>query len=321
MKPQHQKVAVIAFDRLTVFEFGIAVEVFGLPRPDLDPWYSFSVCGIEPGPIRALGGLTIAAKKGIRALDSAGTIVVPGWRDVNERPPTALLRALCRANQRRARILSLCSGAFVLAEAGLLDGRRATTHWRYAEQLTTSYPSIDVDPNVLYVDDGDILTAAGSAAGIDLCLHLVRRDFGADMANRVARRLVVPPHRDGGQAQFIDRPLTECDATGLARLLEWLTDHLDQEHTISTMAKSASMSERTFARRFKDQTGTMPSKWLANARVQRAQQLLESTDLGVDQLAFDCGFGSAQLLRFHFQRIAGTTPTAYRNSFRGRSVP
>lgn len=315
MKPQHRKVVVIAFDRLTVFEFGIAIEVFGLPRPDLDPWYSFSVCAIEPGPIRTLGGLTIEAEKGIKALDSAGTIVVPGWRDVNERPPEALLRALCRANQRGARILSLCSGAFVLAEAGLLDGRRATTHWRYAQKLASSFPSIDVDPHVLYVDDGDILTAAGSAAGIDLCLHLVRRDFGADVANQVARRLVVPPHRDGGQAQFIDRPVTESNVTGLARLLEWLTDHLGEEHTVSTMAELANMSERTFARRFKDQTGTTPSKWLANARVQRAQQLLETTDLGVDQLAFDCGFGSAQLLRFHFQRIVGTTPTAYRNSF------
>ena len=216
--------------------------------------------------------------------------------------------------------MSLCSGAFVLAAAGLLDGRSATTHWRYAERLQRDYPDTQVDPEVLYIDGGNILTAAGSAAGIDLCLHLVRRDFGAEIANKVARRLVVPPHRDGGQAQFIDRPVTKCEDTRLASLLQWLLAHLPDEHSIKSMAGRASMSSRTFARRFRDQTGTTPAKWLAFERIKLTQRLLETTSLGVNQIAARSGFASARLLGIHFLKITGPTPTAYRSAFRQHSA-
>ena len=321
MTLDNRKVVAIAFDRLTFFEFGIAVEIFGLPRPELDPWYGFSVCPAEPGPLRALGGLQLTTdRKGLRSLATAGTIIVPGWRDVNEHPPVALIEALRRANERGARVLSFCSGAFVLAAAGLLNGRDATTHWRYARQLEEMYPQVRVNPNVLYVDDGDVLTAAGSAAGIDLCLHLVRRDFGAETANIVARRLVVPPHREGGQAQFIASPLTACSDDGLANFLDWLTSNFADEHTVESMAARANMSPRTFARRFREQTGTTPARWLSQQRVKHAQHLLETTDLGMDQLAASCGLSSAQLLRFHFHRVVGSTPTAYRRAFRQRAT-
>lgn len=316
MMQKNLKVVAVAYDRLAFFEFGIAVEVFGLSRPDINPWYKFATCSAEPGPIRSLAGISLQIGTGLKALDNAGTIIIPGWRDINERPPETLLRSLRRAHDRGARIMSLCSGAFVLAAAGLLDGRSATTHWRYAEQLQRDYPDTRVDPKVLYIDGGNILTAAGSAAGIDLCLHLVRRDFGAEIANKVARRLVVPPHRDGGQAQFIDQPVTKCEDTRLASLLQWLLAHLAEEHSIESMAEQACMSNRTFARRFRDQTGTTPAKWLAFERIKLAQRLLETTSLGVDQIAARSGFASAQLLRIHFMKVAGRTPTAYRSTFR-----
>jgi AraC family transcriptional activator FtrA len=317
MPLKNKNVVAVAFDRLTFFEMGIAVEVFGLPRPEVNPWYQFSVCSPEPGPLRTIGGMSVnLGRKGLGALRTAGTIVIPGWRDVNETPPEKLLKALQRAHKRGARLVSFCSGAFVLAAAGLLDHRDATTHWRYAEQLSEMYPDVRVDPNVLYVDSGNVLTAAGSAAGLDLCLHLVRRDFGAATANIVARRLVVPPHREGGQSQFIHRPVIECEDDNLAKLLDWLAENLAKEHTIQSMAKRTFMSPRTFARRFKQQTGTTPARWLAHERVKLAQQLLESTELQVERLAKRCGFGSAQLMRFHFQRVTGQTPTAYRLAFR-----
>ncbi|MEZ6137574.1 MAG: transcriptional regulator FtrA [Pirellulaceae bacterium] len=318
MLPRNLNVVAVAYDRLAFFEFGIAVEVFGLPRPDINPWYRFATCTAESGPIRTLAGISLQIDRGLKTLDRAGTIIIPGWRDIDERPPEALLRALRRAHDRGARVMSLCSGAFVLAAAGLLDGRAATTHWRYAERLQRDYPDTHVDPKVLYIDGGSILTAAGSAAGIDLCLHVVRRDFGAETANKVARRLVVPPHRDGGQAQFIDRPVTKCEDTRLASLLQWLQAHLTAEHSIASMAERASMTSRTFARRFREQTGTTPAKWLAFERIKLAQRLLETTTLGIDQIAARSGFASAQLLRIHFRKIAGRTPTAYRTAFRQR---
>ena len=320
MPLKNRKVVAVTFDRLAFFELGIAVEVFCLPRPEIDPWYEFTVCAAEDGPLRSYAGLQVTPAKGLRTLATAGTIIVPSWRDPDERPPEPLLRALRRANERGARVVSLCSGAFVLAAAGLLDGRDATTHWRYADRLAAMYPKARINPNVLYVDDGDVLTAAGSAAGIDLCLHLVRRDFGSEIANQVARRLVVPPHRDGGQAQFIAQPVTECGDDGLAGLLAWLGENLADEHTIESMAARAHMSPRTFARRFRDQTGTTPAKWLARERVKFAQHLLETTGLGMEQIAARAGFGSAQLLRFHFRRVVGSTPTAFRAAFRTRAA-
>lgn len=315
MPPRNLNVAAVAYDRLSFFEFGIAVEVFGLPRPELDRGTDSCACTAEPGPVRTSGGMSLQIDRGLKSLATAGTIVIPGWRDVGERPPEPLLRALQRAAKQGSRVVSFCSGAFVLAAAGLLDGRPATTHWRYAEQLASQYPEVRVNPNVLYIDDGNLLTAAGSAAGIDLCLHLVRRDFGAETANQVARRLVVPPHRDGGQAQFMDRPITECGDAGISTLLDWLVQDLSQEHTIASMAKRVSMSPRSFARRFREQTGTTPGKWLTLERVKRAQHLLETTRMRVEELASECGFGSAQLLRFHFYRVNERTPTAYRFAF------
>ncbi len=213
--------------------------------------------------------------------------------------------------------MSFSSGAFVLAAAGVLDGRRATTHWRYADMLAQRYPAVNVDPNVLYVEDGNVLSAAGSAAGIDLSLHVVRQDYGAEVANLVARRLVVPPHRDGGQAQFIDRPLTECADDALTSLMDWLSENLSDVHTVESMARRAFMSPRTFARQFRSRTGTTPARWLIQRRVQQAQRLLESSDAAIEQVALRCGFSSAQLLRHHFAEITGLNPTAYRRTYQG----
>ncbi len=318
MRARNQKVVAVAYDGLSMFEFGVVAEVLGLPRPEIGPLYEFSACSVEKGPLRATGGVSVVADKGLKALGSAGTIVIPGWRDVNERPPESLLVALRRAQRRGTRFVSLCSGAFVLAAAGLLDGRPATTHWRYAEQLGRDYPSIRVNPDVLYVDDGQVLTAAGSAAGIDLCLHIVRRDFGAAVANTVARRLVVPPQRDGGQAQFIDRPVDRCASPDIAELMDWLRQRSNKEHNVAGMDARMHVSQRTLARRFQKEAGTTPMRWLARERVRRAQELLETTGLGIEQIAGQCGFGSAQLLRFHFHRVAGISPTSYRASFRQR---
>lgn len=317
MLKRNKKVAAVVFDRLTFFELGIAVEVFGLPRPEIQPWYDFTVCAAEPGPLATLGGMQVVAPKGLRVLASADTIVVPGWRDVNEFPPKSVLQALQRAHHRGARLMSFCSGAFVLAAAGLLDGRKATTHWRYADALATQYPAVNVDPNVLYVEDGNILTAAGSAAGIDLSLHVVRQDFGAEVANLVARRLVVSPHRDGGQAQFIQQPLTKCEDDALASVMEWLCEHLSESHTVQSMARRAFMSPRTFARQFRQRAGTTPARWLTQQRIQEAQRLLECSDGSIDQIATRCGFTSAQLLRHHFTLATGLTPTAYRRVYQG----
>ena len=318
MSPKNRKVVVVVYDGLCTFEFGVAVEVFGLPRPEIGRWYEFSLCTAEEdkNSLRAVGGFRLAVNKGLGALRSAGTIIVPGWRDVNERPPEALLSALRRSYARGARLMSLCSGAFVLAATGLLDGRRAATHWRYVEQLSRDYPSIDVNPNVLYVEDHRSLTAAGSAAGIDLCLQVVRKDYGANIANIVARRLVVPPHRDGGQAQYIDHPVSDTGESEIGSLMDWVRRNLNREHTVASMAKRAKLSERTLARRFHEQAGTTPMRWLAKERIAKAQALLETTKLGIEQVAAKCGFGSAQLLRFHFQRIASTSPTTYRKQFR-----
>ena len=311
-----RRVVALAYDRLCTFEFGIVVEVFALPRPELSvEWYKFSVCSLEPGPIRAMGGLTVQSRAGLHALRQAGTIVIPGWRDTDEPPPQALKQELRRAYARGARLVSICSGVFVLAAAGLLDGKRVTTHWRYADRLTARFPNIHVEPDVLYVDEGNILTSAGSAAGIDLCLHIVRRDYGADIANVVARRLVVPPHREGGQAQFVLHPIRTESSGGLAPVLEWAHKHLDQPLTVDELAQKALMSTRTFARRFREETGTTPHQWLTHQRLLNAQWLLETTSDSIDEIAQAVGFGTAATLRQHFARIRSTTPAAYRRNF------
>jgi transcriptional regulator GlxA family with amidase domain len=237
---------------------------------------------------------------------------------VDEAPPENLLNALRRAHDRGARIISICSGVFVLAAAGLLDGKRATTHWRYAEKLSARYPSIQVEPNVLYVDEGDILTSAGSAAGIDLCLHVVRRDFGADVANQVARRLVVPPHREGGQTQYVREPIRAESAAGLAPVMEWAVNRLHAQMSVEDFARRANMSARTLARRFLDEAGTTPHRWLTQQRLIAAQRRLETTGDSIDEVAQAVGFDTAGALRHHFRRSFGTTPTSYRRRFSTR---
>ncbi|ANM31234.1 transcriptional regulator [Acidobacteria bacterium Mor1] len=312
-------VVALAYDRMHTFEFGIVSELFGLPRPEFDRWYRLRVARVDEGPLRAIGGLEFAAPYSLRILDSAGTIIVPGWRGIDEPVPGPLIRKLRKAHDAGARILSVCSGAFVLAAAGLLDGRRATTHWMYAGELAARYPEVQVDPDVLFVDEGSIVTSAGSAAGIDMALHVIGRDLGAEAATRVARRLVVPPQRDGGQQQFIRRPVPQdADGSRLSRMLDRLRGDLSGKHTVASMARMVHMSPRTFARRFKETTGTTPHLWLQTERVRSAQQMLESTRLSLDAVAAQSGFADAQLLRLHFRRVVGTSPSAYRKSFGDR---
>jgi transcriptional regulator GlxA family with amidase domain len=311
-------VAALVYEGLSPFELGVACEVFGLDRSDLvSPWYRFQVCAATPGPLSTVTGFTIDAPHGLREIRRADTVVVPGWTGINEPIPDDVLDALRAAHRRGARMMSVCSGAFVLAAAGLLDGRRATTHWIYAEELQRRYPSIDVDPRVLYVDDGDVLTSAGTAAGIDLCLHVVRQDHGAEVANAVARRMVVPPHRDGGQAQYVDLPVApSADDDPLGDTLGWMLEHLAEELPVDELARRANMSPRTFARRFRAVTGTTPHQWVLSQRLLLAQRLLEATDDPVELVAARAGFGTAAGLRVHFHRAFQTSPAAYRRTFR-----
>jgi AraC family transcriptional activator FtrA len=313
------KVIAVAYDRLCTFEFGCAVELFALPRPELPvSWYDFAVCAAEAGPLRATGGIEVHAPHTLRLLDSADTIVIPGWRDPDELPPPALLAKLRRAHQRGARLCSICSGVFVLAAAGVLDGRRATTHWKYLERLAARYPRIRVEPNALYVDEGTVLTSAGSAAGLDMLLHLVRRDFGARIANQVAQRLVIPPHREGGQAQFVPRPMAADERGRLARLMDFIRAHPAKAHTLASLAARAAMSIRTLQREFTAATGVAPYEWVVRERIQCAKELLETTRLSAQGVAVRVGMGSAESLRHHFRQRVGTTPGQYRRRFSRR---
>lgn len=317
----NRSAVAVAYDGLCTFEFGVATELFGLERPELDvEWYEFSVVAAEPGPLRATGGMTLHAPHDLDAIARAGTIVLPGWRDIDEQPPVALLDALRTAHANGARIMSICSGVFILAASGLLDTKAATTHWRYTSALHDRYPMIDVRPDVLYVDNGSVLTSAGSAAGLDLGLHLIRRDFGADVANSVARRLVVAPQRDGGQAQFIAVPAAPDEPTALAPTMTWALERLDETLTVDSLARHAAMSPRTFARRFRAEAGVSPHQWVTQQRVLRAQQLLETTTHSIDTVAHTCGFGSAATLRHHFQQSVQTTPSRYRARFNASSA-
>lgn len=309
-------VAAVVYDDLATFEFGIVAEVFGLDRPEMGlDWYRLVTCAVEPGALRASGGLMVQADHGLDALSRADTIVLPGWTALDVAPPTVLLDALRDAASRGVRLVSLCSGAFVLAAAGLLDGRRATTHWRYVDAFRAKFPAVRLDPDVLYVDEGLILTSAGSAAGIDLLLHVVRGDFGPEAANSVARRMVVPSHRNGGQAQFIERPVPPRPDGRLAALLDMMRDRLDEPLTIAVLAREAAMSERTFLRRFRDMTGTTPAEWLIAARLDRARQLLEGSSTSIEDVAMKAGFGSAATLRMHFRDTLGLSPRDYRLRF------
>ena len=310
------KVVAVAYDQLCTFEFGCTVELFALTRPELPvSWYEFTVCAAERAPLRAAGGVLVRVPHSLRLLDSADTIVIPGWRGIDEPPPQLLLTKLRRAFERGARLCSICSGVFVLAAAGVLDGRRATTHWRYVAPLAARYPRIRVEPNALYVDEGRVLTSAGSAAGLDMLLHLVRRDFGARIANQVAQRLVIPPHREGDQAQFVPRPLASDGRGRLARLMDFVRAHPAAPHTLASLARRAAMSPRTLQREFNAATGMAPYEWLVSERIERAKELLETTRLPAQGVAARAGLGSAESLRHHFRQRVGTTPAAYRRRF------
>lgn len=301
------------------FELGVAHEVFGLERDEyIDVKYDFRIAAAGPTPIGVKDrDWTISTRWKLDAVAEADTLIVPTWRRDGE-TPTEVLDAVRDVHHRGGRILTVCTGAFLLAEAGLLNSRRATTHWMYADVLAKQYPAVDVDPDVLFIDAGDgLFTSAGTAAGIDLCLHIVRMDHGAEVANAVARRMVVPPQRDGGQAQYVAVPVPELPSDdNIATVLDWATAHLDQPLKVEDLARQALLSPRTFARRFRDSTGTSPMRWLARQRVLQAQRLLETTDLPVELVARECGFGTPTALRSHFRRVVGTSPLSYRQTFR-----
>jgi len=317
--PRPHRVAVVAFDGISPFHLSVPCMVFG---PDMAgagvPAFELQVCASEPGPLATTAGFTIAATRGLAALSRAHTVIVPSWRDTAEPVPPALLQALRRAHARGARIVGLCLGAFVLAEAGLLDGRPATTHWHLAGEFARRFPQIDVRPDVLYVDDGDVLTSAGTAAGIDCCLHLLRGLAGAEVAARVARRMVVAPHRQGGQAQYIEQPLPRGGADQrLAAVMSWVLARLDQPHSLDTLAARAAMSRRSFTRRFREATGTTVLQWLQNQRLARAQRLLETSSQPLEAIAAEAGFGSALSLRQWFMARLSISPSQYRKAFKG----
>ncbi len=309
------RVVTIAYDRLWPLEFGIAAEIFGWERPDLGvDWYDFRVAA-PSGTNRAMGGFSISAEHGLEITEDADTIIIPGWRDVEDTPPDDLLDALTAAHARGARLVSYCTGAFVLAHAGLLDGRQATTHWTYLTRMKQQFPEIDLVEDVLYVDAGSIITSAGSSAAIDASLHVIRQDFGSGVANKVARSLVAPPHRDGGQSQYVEAPVQQRPGKSIAGVLDMAREQLDRPLTITCLADLAGMSERTFLRRFREGTGTTPLKWLRRERVFRAMNLLETTRLDTADIALQSGFASVETFRTAFREIAGTSPLAYRKRF------
>ena len=324
-RPKRHVVAVLVMDGVHPFEMSVPCEVFGIERPEVcHPWpYDLIVTSITgSSTVRTGNGFDIVTPYGLDDLERADTIVIPAWPNPSEAPSCEVVDALRDAHARGARILSFCTGAFVLGYAGLLDGRRGATHWMHADSFAARFPNVDVDRNVLYVEAGDeLFTSAGTAAAIDLCLHIIRKDLGAEAVNIVARRMVVPPHRDGGQAQFVQAPVPTCaDDDPIAGALDWAIEHLDQPLSVSQLARHAAMSPRTFARRFRDVTGTTPHQWLLRQRVLHAQRLLETTQEPVERIASRCGFSSAAVLREHFTRITGTNPLTYRRTFQVRSA-
>lgn len=319
MRPP-RSIAVLAFEGISPFHLSVPCLVFGEDRSDIGvPALPLRICAQGRGPLRSSVGFTLQATHGLRSLERADLVIVPSWRDAAEPPPEALLRSLRRAHERGARIVGLCLGAFVLAEAGLLDGRPATTHWGWCGEFAGRFPQVRLDAGVLYVDDGDVVTSAGTAASLDCCLHLLRQFVGAERANRVARRLVVAPHRQGGQAQFIEEPLPVSRSAGrVAALLGWIDAHLADDHSVDTLAGRVAMSRRSFTRHFRQATGTTVWQWLLDRRLARARQLLEATDLRIEAVAGEAGFGSAVGLRKQFAAALGTSPSSYRAEFRGR---
>ncbi|RLV48253.1 helix-turn-helix domain-containing protein [Nocardioides mangrovicus] len=309
-------VAVVLPPRPSLFELGVVREVFGVDRTDDGvPPIDFRICAERPGePLELDNGLVLLPPYGLEAADDADLVVAAAYESLAP-PGPATVETFRRAHARGAWVLSVCSGAFVLGEAGLLDGRRCTTHWRHTAELSRRYPTAEVDPDVLFVEDDRVITSAGTAAGIDACLHHVRCELGAAVASRIARRMVVPPQREGGQRQYIELPVPACSADSLSPLLTWMREHLHQEQPVSDLAQRAAMSPRTFARRFVAETGTTPARWLLLQRLDHARHLLESTDLAVESVAARCGFGSAALLRHHFAAHVGVAPSDYRRTF------
>jgi transcriptional regulator GlxA family with amidase domain len=316
-KPIAETIAVVAFDGISPFHLSVPCMVFGEDRTDSGaPRFRMRVCAPEPGALQTNAGFELVVPHGLEAIRRAQIVVVPSWRDDGRPAPPALIRALQAAHRRGATVVGLCLGAFVLAEAGLLDGRPATTHWNLAAAFARQYPKVKLQPEVLYVDDGDVLTSAGTAAGIDCCLHLLRVRYGAETANRAARRMVVAPHRQGGQAQYIQQPMpATAERDRLAPLLEWLGKHLDVPHELDALARRALMSRRTFTRRFRESTGTTVGQWIQNQRLALAQRLLETTNHPVERVATGAGFGSAVSLRKHFTSAFKVSPTVYRRQF------
>ena len=317
-KPGKHVVAVAVTEGAPIFEISIPVEVFGRVRPGMpELGYDVRVCNPESGPVDSGGGFTVLAGDTYATLATADTVIVPAVQDVAAEPPADLVAAVREAHANGARVASLCSGAFVLAAAGLLDGRRATTHWLYAEEFRTRFPAVDLDPAVLYIDHGDVLTSAGTTAGIDLCLAMVAADHGADLANTLARRLVAPTHRSGGQAQYVETPAPPPDRQdSLGPLLDWMRTHLAEPLSVADLARQANVAERTLIRRFHTAVGTTPGKWLTEQRVLHARRLLETTDLPVERVASAAGLGGAANLRHHFTEAVGVAPSDYRRTFR-----
>ena len=309
------RVAVLCFDGLVAFDLTAPAQAFMLAAdPKAEPFYEVSVCTPDGRPAQTTGGFAVAPSAGPEALRRAETLVLPGYANLFEPPPEEVLAAIRAAARRGARLMSVCTGAFALAHAGVLDGRRATTHWAWAGEMATRFPAVEVDPDALFVDEGEVLTSAGLSAGIDLSLHVVRRDCGAAVGERVARHMVAAPHRDGGQAQFF-RPEPPGLGGSLEATRRWALERLGESLDVAAMARHAGVSPRTFARRFREETGTTPLQWLLMQRVLEARCLLEESDLPVEDVAWRCGFGTAASLRDHFRRATATTPSAYRRSF------
>lgn len=312
-------VAVIAFDGISPFHLSVPCAVFGEDRTNACvPKFELLVCAAKKGILQTTAGFAIETRYGLKDLSKAATIIVPSWRDTAELPPKSLLDALCKASQQGAQIVGLCLGSFVLAAAGLLDGRPATTHWFWADELARRYPLVRVKPDVLYVDDGNIITSAGTAAAIDCCLHILRLRYGAQVANYVARRMVVSPHRQGGQAQYIQQPVRDISTIDhFAKVLDWTMQNLDKPHSLDTLAERALMTRRTFTRRFRQVMGMTVGEWLLNQRLVLAQKLLETTDSPIDLIAERAGFGTSASLRQHFNHTFKISPSNYRREFRG----
>lgn len=314
-----KNIVVLAIPGIAPFEFGVICEVFGVDRSESGgPTFDFTIATAKPGRVPTNLGFDMVVEEDLSAASEADLIAVPAHAldGVDE----AYLDVIRAAEKRGAWVLSVCSGAFVLAQAGILDGRRSTTHWMYTDKLAERYPHTEVDPEVLFVEDRGVVTSAGTASGIDAALHIVRKELGASAANVIARRMVIPPQRDGGQSQYIEAPIVACKSDSLAPITDWMVQHLDEELSVDELAKRALMSSRTFARKFRAETGTTPAAWLNRQRLLRAQQLLEQTDYGLEQVASEAGFGIAAVMRHHFVKTLQTTPAAYRRTF-GERIP